>query len=92
MVPIMAAAHNDLTDIESRNNLRAEAQLPLLDVTAELARLKAARDQADFEAFFEKNRYRYAHLWEGHSGLARMAISNAVRAQLREEMRKGRIR
>jgi hypothetical protein len=48
----MTAAHNDLTDIENRNNLRAEAQLPLLDVTAELARLKSARDQAGFEAFF----------------------------------------
>jgi len=88
----MAAAHNDLTDIESRNNLRAEAQLPLLDVTGELARLMVARDQADFEAFFEKNRYRFAHLWEGRSGLTRLGISNAVRKQLREEMRKGRMR
>jgi hypothetical protein len=88
----MAAAHNDLTDSESRNTLRAEAQLPLLDVTAELARLKSARDQADFEAFFEKNRYRFAHLWEGRIGLTRLGISNAVRKQLREEMRKGRIR
>jgi hypothetical protein len=92
MVPIMAATHNDLADIESRNNLRAEAQLPLLDVTAELARLKTARDQAAFEEFFEKNRHRFVHLWEGHCGFTRMAISNAVRKQLREEMRKGRIR
>jgi hypothetical protein len=52
MVPIMAAAHNDPTDIESRNNLRADAGLPLLDVSAEGARLRAARGQAEFEEAF----------------------------------------
>jgi hypothetical protein len=87
----MAAAHNDLTDIESRNNLRAEAQLPL-PVTAKLARLKSARDQADFEAFFEKEPLSVCASLRGPSGLTRVGISNAVRRQLREEMRKGRIR
>jgi hypothetical protein len=64
----------------------------MLDVPAEIARRQAARDQAEFERFFEKNRYRFAHLWEGRSGLTRLGISNAVRKQLREEMRKSRIR
>jgi hypothetical protein len=80
-------------DLNERNALRADAGLPLLDVSAEVARLEATRDQADLEEYFEKNRHRFVHLLAGRTGfLTHMGIWNAVRKQLREEMRKGRIR
>jgi hypothetical protein len=55
-------------DINERNALRANAGLPLLDIPAEVARLQARRDEAEFEEFFEKNRYRFNHLLAGRSG------------------------
>jgi hypothetical protein len=85
----MAAAHNDLTDIESRNKLRVEAGLPLLDIPAELARLRAAREEAEFEEFFAKNRHRFSH--DRSLGfLSNLGIYNAFRKTLRKEMEEGR--
>src|SRR6266478_558245 len=79
-------------DIEQRNALRAEAGLLLLDARAEAARLAKAREEAQFENYFRQNRDRYAHLWSDRNRgfWTNMAIYNAVRKELRDEMRKNR--
>ena len=79
-------------DIEQRNALRAEAGLPLLDARAEAARLAKAREEAQFENYFRQNRDRYVHLWSDRNRgfWTNMAIYNAVRKELRDEMRKNR--
>ena len=79
-------------DIEQRNALRAEAGLPLLDPQAEAARLANTREQAQFENYFRQNRDRYAHLWSDRNRgfWTNMGIYNAVRKELRDEMRKNR--
>ncbi len=79
-------------DIEKRNALRAEAGLPLLDARAEAARLAKAREEAQFENYFRQNRDRYAHLWSDRNRgfWTNMAIYNAVRKELRDEMQKNR--
>jgi hypothetical protein len=80
-------------DINERNALRVDAGLPMLDISVEVGRLESAREQAEFEEFLEKNRYRFNHLLAGRSGfLTHMGIWNAIRKQLRQEMRKSRIR
>jgi hypothetical protein len=81
--------YTDHMDTEQRNALRAEARLPLLDAAAEAARLAKAREQAQFENYFRQNRDRYAHLWSDRNRgfWTNMAIYNAVRKELREEMR-----
>jgi hypothetical protein len=76
---------NDFDTIEVRNALRAEAQMPLLDVQAELRRLEAVREQADFE----RRRHQCGHLWDRNSFWTKMATYNRVR-QSREEFRGGR--
>ncbi len=80
-------------DIEQRNALRAETGLPLLDPQAEAARLAKAREQALFENYFQQERHRYAHLWSDRNRgfWTNMAIYNAVRKELRDEMRKNRL-
>jgi hypothetical protein len=55
-------------DIEQRNRLRVEASLPLLDVPTELARLKKAEDEAEFEKYFQLRRDQFLRLrwaWTG---------------------------
>ena len=76
-------------DIEQRNRLRAEARLPLLDLSSEMARQKKAEDDAEFEKYFQLRRDEFRHLWSNPSGgfLANMGIYNAVRQALRQEMR-----
>jgi len=54
-------------DIEQRNQLRAQGGLPLLDVAAEEARLKAAREEAEFERLWEPRRPALRHQWTGNS-------------------------
>jgi hypothetical protein len=45
-----------IAQIAARNQIRAEAGLPLLSVTRELRRMKEASDTAEFEAFAEVHR------------------------------------
>jgi hypothetical protein len=86
----MPNTDKDIVDIENRNRLRAEARLPLLDARAEATRLAKAREQAQFENYFRQNRDRYAHLWSDRNRgfWTNMATYNAVRKELRDEMRK----
>src|SRR6202140_719223 len=75
-------------DIEQRNRLRVEAYLPLLDVPTEMALLKKAEDDAEFEKYFKLRRPEFQHLWSDRSRgfLTNMGIYNAVRKALRQEM------
>ena len=75
-------------NILRRNQLRAEANLPLLDVPAEIARLKKAEDHAEFERYVQLRRDEFRHFWSDRSRgfLANMGIYNAVRKKLRKEM------
>lgn len=57
----------DTAEIEARNRLRREAKLPLLSVAAEVQHLEFVRRDAEFEAFFEKERPKYNHRWSGHN-------------------------
>lgn len=77
-------------DIPHRNRLKVEAGLPMLDGSAEELRLAAAKRESEFEQFFEGQRHRFAHLWDDRSRgfWTKMAIWNAVRKKLREEMRR----
>src|SRR5712672_2677360 len=52
-------------DINERNDLRAAADLPLLNVPTEAARLAQARDQAGFEREFARRRPELCHEWKG---------------------------
>jgi len=76
-------------DIEQRNRLRAEAGLPLLDVSAETARLAKARADAEFENYFRLHRAKFVHLWSDRNRgfWTNVWIWNSVRRQLRDEMR-----
>ena len=87
----MTAAHEDLAHIASRNRLRREVSLPLLDVSSEMARLKRVRDEAAFDLYFKRECHRFSHLMAGRQGfMARMGQWNLIRRQLREEWKKSR--
>ena len=75
--------------ISQRNLLRTEANLPLLDVAAEEARLEKVQADAEFEKYFQLRRDEFAHLWsDPNRGFwTKMAIYNRIRQQLRQEMR-----
>jgi hypothetical protein len=77
-------------DIEQRNRIRVEAGLPLLDLPTEMARLKNAEGDAEFEKYFELRRNQFQHLWSDQSRgfLTNMGIYNTMRKALREEMRR----
>jgi hypothetical protein len=77
-------------DIEQRNRLRVEAGLPLLDVPGEMARLKKAEEDTEFEKYFQLRRSEFQHLWSDQCRgfLSNMGIYNTVRKALREEMRR----
>jgi hypothetical protein len=49
----------DIDDITTRNRIRAESQLPLVDVAQELARIERARKQKAWEAWLVANRVEY---------------------------------
>ena len=73
-------------EIDKRNRLRVEAGLPLLDVPAEKARLKNAKEDAEFEKFFQLRRDEFRHLVGSSRGfLTNMGIYSTVRKALREE-------
>ena len=76
-----------IAEIDVRNQLRREAGLPLLSVTAELRRSKTHQRQEEFEAFFEKERPKYNHLWSGRNlGWAGgFALWTKVRQQVRAD-------
>lgn len=72
-------------EVRRRNRLRREARLPTLLISGELRRMKSTYDEAGFEAFFEKERSRYAHLWSDRrrGWLTNMGIYQEVRRCLR---------
>lgn len=80
-------ANSDMFEIEARNRLRGEAKLPLLSVAAEVEHLEFVRREAEFEAFFEKERPKYNHLWSGRNlGWAGgFALWTKVRQQVRAD-------
>lgn len=76
-----------IAEIEARNRIRREAKLPLLSVTAELRRSKTRQRQDEFEAFFEKERSKYNHLWSGKDlgWMGGFALWTKVRQQVRAD-------
>ena len=77
-------------DIHQRNNLRAEAHLPLLDVAAEAERLARLRDEAAFEREWAKRRHEFEHRWQGNRDgwITNMGRESMARQQVRREMKK----
>jgi hypothetical protein len=76
---------NARVEIESRNQLRRGAGLPLLSAGTETARLNEVHREVEFEAFFDQQRSKHAHLWSGHGWMAGMGIWSRVRRQVRAE-------
>jgi hypothetical protein len=52
--------------IDERNQIRAAAQLPLLNVPTEMARLARLEADARFEEYVARRRGEFAHLWSGY--------------------------
>jgi hypothetical protein len=73
--------------IDERNQRRAEAGLPLLDVEVEGARLAAVQRDAAFEQYYREHRNRFAHIWAdtGRGWLSRAGLWAQVRRRLRSE-------
>jgi len=81
----------DLADIASRNRLRKEASLPMLNVDSELQRLERVRDEAKFDRYFQREFYRFEHLMAGRQGfIARMGMHSVIRQMLRKEWQQQR--
>jgi len=81
----------DLTDIASRNLLRKEASLPLLDVSSEMARLKRVREETDFDRYAEREANRFKHLMAERQGwIAKMGAWSLIRRKLRDEWQQHR--
>jgi len=74
-------------EVARRNDIRHEAGLPLIDQDAELQRLERVSRVDDFEAYFQRERVRYQHLWQDktHGFFTRMGIYSQVRTKLRSE-------
>jgi hypothetical protein len=75
-------------DIEQRNQFRAQACLPLLDVSAEAARLNAAREEIEFNRLFEQRRPALCHQWTGNCDgwMTNMGRWSQARQQVRSEL------
>jgi hypothetical protein len=86
------SAEDIMTDILGRNELREQADLPLLDVDLETQRLKKADDEAEFEEYFKSNKRRFEHLWceRGLGFLSRMGRWSHARTKLHGEWLAGR--
>jgi hypothetical protein len=76
-------------DIKQRNRLRAQAGLPMLDVAAEEARLKAAREEAEFERPWEVRRPALCHQWTSNQDgwMTNMGRWSLARQLVRKELR-----
>jgi hypothetical protein len=85
----MANVNADLAEIESRNRLRQQAQLPLLSIETEMRRMQAAHEQAEFEREFERRRPELCHEWTGNNDgwIANMARYSLAKQRVRKEMR-----
>ena len=86
----MTNPNADLAEIDCRNRLRQEAQLPLLSVETEMRKMQAAHEQAEFEREFERRRPELCHLWTGNRDgwIANMGRYSMARQRVRQEMRK----
>lgn len=75
--------------IAARNIIRSEAHLPRLG-DQEMDRLRAARDNAIFEAVFGSQRHRFPEISMGSAGwLSRFGRWSQARAQVRDELLHG---
>jgi hypothetical protein len=86
----MTHHEDELGAVVERNRLRRQASLPLLDVDAELRRLKAARDQAELASYVRSERHRFTHLLAGRVGWAAQGPCAEIRRRLRQEWLKSR--
>jgi hypothetical protein len=85
----MIMTQSILADIANRNRIRQEAQLPLLDVQTEAARLAAVREQAEFEIEWEKRRPEFAQwIGEANGFLSKMGRQSFARQQVRKDIEK----
>ena len=73
---------------DPRNALRLASGLPLLDTAAELLRLQAVADEAQFEAAFTASRDQYAHQWTSNRDgyFANLGRYAAARKQVRDRL------
>jgi hypothetical protein len=74
--------------IDDRNRLRSDANLPLLSVEAEAARLAAVREQAAFDRRWDLRRPDLCHEWTGDRDgwMANMGRWSRARQQVRDEL------
>lgn len=69
-----------IADIELRNRLRAEAGLPPLSIEKELQRA----ERVEFQKFYKREKWRYAHMHRGVQGLfAHMIVEARIRELIR---------
>jgi ribosomal protein L32E len=82
----MTHNEDELAAVVERNRLRRQASLPLLDVDAELRRLKKVRHEAEFERYVEQEYHRFSHLIAQRRGwIAKMGADSLIRQRLRAE-------
>jgi hypothetical protein len=75
-------------NIAERNRLRAEAHLPLLDVAAEIARLRKIEAKAEFAREWERRRPEFAKwISEGQGWFGKLSRWSNAQKQVRREMR-----
>jgi hypothetical protein len=76
-------------DIAERNHLRDEANLPLLDVATELARIETTTVEAEFEIEWQRRRPEFENWIRGGQGwLSKMGRCSFARQIVRKEMPK----
>ena len=80
-----------LKDIAARNSLRAEAQLPLLAVEAEMERMERVQSEAEFQLVWQRQKHRFSHLWLRNTDgwIANMRRNYITQNRIREEWMRG---
>jgi hypothetical protein len=81
---------NRIQDIEARNEIRKDAQLPLLDISKELDRLNTIEEREAFEAYFEAQYPKYKHLMKGVTGFGGQAIMRQIKNTIWEDFHRQR--
>ena len=84
----MVGKPNVLSEIQARIALRLASGLPLLDTAAEIQRLQAVADEAQFENAFTAHRHQYAIQWTGNRDgyFANLGRYAGARKMVREEL------
>src|ERR1700694_5414094 len=65
-----------ISEIQQRNQKRAEAKLPPLSVPQELAKMEATYERAAFDEFVKANRLLYERIWNRKVGRIRRRTRN----------------